>query len=349
MNPLVSVIIPIYNVENFVEETILSVLQQSYSAIELILIDDGSTDGSTEVCQKYSVEHNVVFISQTNRGVSVTRNRGIQVAKGDYIYFLDSDDTIEKDFIKTSVKVAEQGHYDIIVVGEYYGRRFPDVALLPTCALFLRKSLLEKFVDIRFPEGIQPCEDGIFSHQLLALTNKIGFNPKGIYHYRMHENQNHKTIIQQTTKILTDIPLWLSILNNFYVKRQLFEQKSLHLALFLQYEPFDRYLKMPFTEEQKKQLFDIINNFYNKNVAPYITEEEFQKLNKPFRHFIKAENHKKFDLFFERYTKFAQAKECIFRIETKIKLFLLKFVPIKKIRKQKREKIRFAMRNRPEL
>lgn len=95
MNPLVSVIIPVYNSKNTIEKTLDSVINQTYQKIEVILIDDGSTDGSTEIMRKYIEKHKTVIfkiISKKNGGVSSARNRGIDESTGDYISFLDSDD-----------------------------------------------------------------------------------------------------------------------------------------------------------------------------------------------------------------------------------------------------------------
>lgn len=95
MNPLVSVIIPVYNSINTIEKTIDSVINQTYKKIEVILIDDGSTDGSIEIMRKYIEKHKTVIfkiITKKNGGVSSARNRGIDESTGDYISFLDSDD-----------------------------------------------------------------------------------------------------------------------------------------------------------------------------------------------------------------------------------------------------------------
>lgn len=349
MLPLVSIVIPVYNVEKFVEEAIQSVLAQTYPHIELILIDDGSTDNSAVICKQYTTNPKVQLFSQPNQGVSVARNNGMAKAQGEFIFCMDSDDTIDANFIQSSVEVALQSDADITVVGEYFERRFPNVAVLPTCAMFVKNSFLDKNPDIRYPKGIQPCEDGLFSHQLLVMTDKIGFNPKGIYHYRTHENQNHRTSLQQTEKILNDIPKWLEILYNFYTEKKLFEQKSLYLALFLEFEPFQRYCKMPFTEVQKKQLFELIRHFYRENISSHISKEEKKKLGAPFQFFLKAENHQKFDAFYEDYVRLVHSQQKIFQKIIKIKLFLVKFIPFRKIRKQLRDNYRFQMRNRPEL
>ena len=94
MTPLVSIITPIYNSENFLEETVVSILNQSYSNWELLLIDDCSTDNTLALANKYSNKFSniIVLKNQTNSGAAVSRNKGITAASGDFIAFLDADD-----------------------------------------------------------------------------------------------------------------------------------------------------------------------------------------------------------------------------------------------------------------
>ncbi|WP_060210034.1 glycosyltransferase family 2 protein [Sporosarcina koreensis] len=96
----VSIIIPVYNVENYLEDTIESVLKQSYKNIEIILINDGSTDNSKKVCERYAAQYDFIYlIDQENGGLSKARNIGVKEAKGEYIIFLDSDDFWEDNLL----------------------------------------------------------------------------------------------------------------------------------------------------------------------------------------------------------------------------------------------------------
>jgi glycosyltransferase involved in cell wall biosynthesis len=99
--PLVSVIIPVYNCERYVEEAICSVLNQTYKPLELILVDDGSTDDSAKIIKKY--EPDVHYLSQSNQGMAAARNRGIEAAGGDYFAFLDADDLWVPDKIQAQI------------------------------------------------------------------------------------------------------------------------------------------------------------------------------------------------------------------------------------------------------
>lgn len=108
---LLSVIVPVYNVEKFINDCIDSILGQSYKNIELILVDDGSTDSSGEICDKYcSVDKRVKVIHQNNKGCSAARNAGIANAKGNLIAFMDADDLIDQDMYEVLIKNRERNH-----------------------------------------------------------------------------------------------------------------------------------------------------------------------------------------------------------------------------------------------
>lgn len=109
MNELVSVIMPAYNMEKYIGDSIKSVLNQNYKNFELIIINDGSSDGTKEIAAKYQhMDERITYIEQENKGVSAARNVGISCAKGKYISFLDADDLWEPTFLSTLINVAEQ-------------------------------------------------------------------------------------------------------------------------------------------------------------------------------------------------------------------------------------------------
>lgn len=113
--PLVSVIIPIYNVEAFLQQCLDSVVSQAYTNLEIILVNDGSPDNSDSICREYTEKYsNIVYVKQDNAGLSAARNHGINIAKGDYIFFLDSDDYLSSDCIQSLVDSAMKGFLPII-------------------------------------------------------------------------------------------------------------------------------------------------------------------------------------------------------------------------------------------
>lgn len=112
---MVSIIVPVYNTEKYIERCIKSILSQSYSDWELLLVDDGSTDNSADICLKYiEKDIRIKYFYQENRGVSSARNKGIVSSKGDYIYFLDSDDVVHENLLETVVPIMENNDYDLL-------------------------------------------------------------------------------------------------------------------------------------------------------------------------------------------------------------------------------------------
>lgn len=112
---LVSIIVPIYNTEKYLKKCIDSILVQTYDNLEVILVNDGSSDDSLNICKKYeSFDSRIRIIDKKNGGLSSARNAGLDVCKGDYITFVDSDDYLEKEAIELLVKAGNQYHADIV-------------------------------------------------------------------------------------------------------------------------------------------------------------------------------------------------------------------------------------------
>ena len=115
--PLVSIVVPVYNAENNLTGCLDSILSQDYQNIEIILINDGSWDTSPDICEKYKKEHpqKIVFINQINGGPSVARNKGLELSKWKYITFVDSDDTVVSNMISSMVDKAEAEDVDMVI------------------------------------------------------------------------------------------------------------------------------------------------------------------------------------------------------------------------------------------
>jgi len=332
--PKVTVIVPIYKTEAFLTECIDSILNQSLTDWELILVNDGSPDNSDEICKIYTdKDSRIHYYFQENAGVSVARNFGLSKATGNYLYCMDSDDTLDAEFLKTSYEKAQQTDADVTVIGNYFGRYMPRPPALPTCAMMIKKAFLDKYPDIRFPKGIQPCEDGLFSHQLLALTDRIGFNPDGIYHYRHHKGGNHIIINKSCEKVLFQIPVWFDILNNFYDRYNLWDKHALHLVKFLECEPYKlRLCAMPFDKQQKQKLFNMIRTFYQKKLKLRLNKEDIRYLSPSFKILLTVKNFKQFQLKYQ-----------LIFIKVRIKLCLVNLIPMAKLRRQLRKKIKYEI------
>mgnify|MGYP002532583580 CR=1 FL=1 len=118
---LVSIIVPVYNAKKYLSNTLESILKQSYKNLEIILINDGSTDNSKEICEHYAkIDSRIILLNKINGGVSSARNYGLEVAKGDYISFIDSDDYLTVDMIEILVKDVQNTDAEIAVCGYWH-------------------------------------------------------------------------------------------------------------------------------------------------------------------------------------------------------------------------------------
>lgn len=224
----ISVIIPIYNVEDYIEEAIKSIINQTigFENIELILINDGSPANEKIICEKYANKYkNIIYIEQKNQGVSVARNNGINIAKGKYLNFLDSDDKFEKNALEIGYNMLENNP-NINLVG--YRQKFFEAAKgyhamdyrfdlqdrivnitkeydclqLSAAASLIRKDAIEKH-NIRFDEKIKLSEDAKFMTEIL-LKNKekeYGLISSANYLYRRRKIRNSK--IQTSSQDIT--------------------------------------------------------------------------------------------------------------------------------------------------
>lgn len=217
-NPLISIIVPVYNIEEYLPRCIESVLEQTYENLELILVDDGSKDRSGEICDAYQKkDHRVRVIHKENGGSSSARNEGIAVAKGLYLGFVDSDDYIEKTMYETMVRVVEDTGCNIVQVArdeiDEEGNLMPNVCEMPgeqteySSQEFLRELLLHKgdcsfctkllkrdlFFENRFPMGVLN-EDFHLLVKMLKQGEKIVSLPYCGYHvfYRIGSNTRKK-------------------------------------------------------------------------------------------------------------------------------------------------------------
>ncbi len=211
---LISVIIPVYNVEKYLRECVDSVLGQTYTKYEIILVDDGSTDASGKICDEYAEKYDCIsVIHKENSGPSPTRNKGIACARGEYIYFLDSDDYIVPAAFEKLVYIAENKDADIVFF-DGYSFADPEGAFNVRqgylrsekyktdsgynvltelnknkdfhCAIYLmliRRALLSEN-NVSFLEKAYCSEDMLFTYQLYCVANRVAQCHEVLYHRR---------------------------------------------------------------------------------------------------------------------------------------------------------------------
>lgn len=202
---LISIIIPVYNVEKYLSECIESVITQTYTELEIILIDDESTDNSGKICDEYAVKDDrIKVIHQRNSGAAGARNAGLRIATGEYLAFVDSDDYLEKDAYEYMVTQLDVNQADVIQCAfrNVFVNRVIDRIMLPEFQEFSARSFLRRltvdwtggllwdklyrrslFANVYFEEG-HKIDDEFFTYQGLMNAEKILHSPKIIYNYR---------------------------------------------------------------------------------------------------------------------------------------------------------------------
>lgn len=207
--PKLSVIVPVYNVEDYLHECINSILCQTMEDLELILIDDGSQDGCSSICDEYAEKDSrVKVIHQENRGVSAARNSGLRIASGEYIGFVDPDDWVSLNAYETLCSSAEAGQADIVVCGFIFCRQDGCVDYIQAvpAGTFSRDELILSIYGmpnrfhgsmcnkvfskrilngLQFDETVAIGEDWLLLYECYCQANKAIAVPESLYFVRM--------------------------------------------------------------------------------------------------------------------------------------------------------------------
>ena len=271
---MVSIVVPVYNVEKYLRICLDSIKQQTYTDFEVIMVDDGSTDGSGAICEEYEkADGRFHLIRQENKGLASARNTGIRAAKGEYLYFVDSDDCIHVSLLDILVKVAEREHANIVQIGfvdvpSDFTDYTREVEGLEKFADTIRDCLLTTYAWEECIYLLENCKPGIEYQrnlQTVVVWTKLyrvsAFDtllfPEGM---RLHEDQMvaHRNFIQSDGMVYVDLPL------HFYRKAQ----ASLirvgwtpkRLAIFDCYE--DRLKCLIHQKKEENQYVDLINFVY---------------------------------------------------------------------------------------
>ena len=206
--PLISIIVPCYNTKDYIEQCLDSLIHQSYKNLEIILVNDGSTDDTDAKIQPYLSDDRIRYIIQENKGLSGARNTGLDIMKGEYVCFVDSDDFLYKDYVKTLYENLIKTDADISICDFllYYDDAPVDIETLPVEETLDVKSRDEGmdyidtydlkyilawnklykayiFDNIRYPLG-KLHEDEFVAHHIFYKTNKSVFTSRKLYSYR---------------------------------------------------------------------------------------------------------------------------------------------------------------------
>ena len=354
---IISVVVPVYNVEKYIIECVNSIIKQTYSNIEILLIDDGSTDSSGIICDNFKIkDERIKVFHKANEGLGYTRNFGIEHANGKYIVFIDSDDFISENFIEllynsiklNDVEIAYCGHnkyYDknyiykelsyyknecienkdifekviIEMIGSMKNVKEDKRVSMSACEAMYSLDLI-KNKHIRFKsEREYISEDLIFQIEILNLVNKVYFLDDNIYFYRVNNNQS------LTHKFDTDI-----INKNAFMCKKIieqFEEKNISI-------------------EEKKKLEYSINRFMlsrlRTEIIKAITYYTKIKNNNELKNIIKQYiNHTYIKNILKRYPLIIKNKQqTIFNFFIRVKAYTI-IILLVKLKNRKRNKNRF--------
>lgn len=274
----ISIIVPAYNIENYLGRCLESLLAQTYQNLEIIVVDDGSTDQTAKILDTYAEkDKRIIAVHQENQGVSAARNHGLDFATGDYIGFTDGDDFVESDMYAFLANLLEKKRVDIAHCGyqmvfpnriDYYyntgTERFMNhdegvyellTGTMIEPGLWNKLYRAELFRAVRLPVGVQETEDLLCNFELFMLAKNSYFVDVPKYHYILREGSATTTVLSEKKHR-----------DRFYVTSTMLERCKGHDALYG--AAYEKYIRI------------IIEN---------ATQQNWQKLRQEFRQHLKAE------------------------------------------------------------
>lgn len=322
MSVSVSVIVPVYNVEKYLRRCIDSVLAQTLTDFELILVDDGSPDESGKICEEYALKDDRIrVIHKTNDGVSSARNIGIESAIGEYLAFIDSDDCVDSDYLETFWKNQTDLTLSMHITFDESGKKLwgepyqeyechnvleMDYTYLcnklysPYCRLYKRSSVENN--KIRFPLGITWGEDGMFAGEYIKHVRSVHVIPYSGYHYVKYNSAD-----SLSTKVREDIVDMVTTSRESYLQ-------SLKEIVGLQFDEIKKIIEMDIKwncvyfvnqlfysramsmQDKKKILKRFMNNSYVQDTIK--AKEVFYKDSSIVLAFSSADPIKKYEVLF---------------------------------------------------
>lgn len=239
----ISIIIPVFNVENYLSKMLNSILSQQIEEFEIILIDDGSTDSSGKLCDIYSEKYdNICVIHQSNKGVSSARNVGIGLAKGDYLFFIDADDEVKDSYFANMVKLLETTDSDMVCCSysshkkkdkreQFYTLERPQKMMYGLirrlinerkekkyngylwCKVFKRNVIYDN--DIFFDKNVRIWEDTLFIENYLCYCRQIAFLNDDLYFYRARDGSVTRSNLRKNQELQSIAIVWgkIALLN----------------------------------------------------------------------------------------------------------------------------------------
>lgn len=299
MKDLISIIVPVYNVEKYLNKCIESIIKQTYKNIEIILIDDGSTDNCGKICDEYKkIDNRIKVIHKENEGVSSARNIGIQNSNGNYIGFVDSDDYIEKDMYEKLVNemkldkdlsiaicgvndISEEG---IILNNSKYNKEiildretfFIEILNEENINAVIWNKLFKKelFSNVKFNEQTKIAEDLELFLNIIDRINKVKIIPNKLYNWLVRKNSVTKTKFNDNWK--QEINICKKVINVAKKYRNI-ESWAIKRYMRINISCYNKILKFDKKNKQEKKY---IRNNIKKYIFKYLCSKNVKLISK---------------------------------------------------------------------
>ena len=323
---LISVIVPVYNVEKYLSRCLDSIINQTYKNLEIILIDDGSPDNSGKICDEYAKQDSrIKVIHKENGGVSSARNVGLENATGDYITFVDSDDWIEVDMYECMLAQNQDVNYDIIKcshIFEYVNKKTNSDFIYKNSILIEKEQEKEEFIELvlegkvmpslwsmlikrnkinelslEFNESLIIGEDFIFTLELFFFVNSIYIYNKHLYHYFIHEESAMNSATKNLKNARNLIELYKNM-ENLLVKYNShddeFKEKT---ARYIFYRIYSRISSATVETKRKDIIVEFFENEVFRTIVKKVSKERLSFWGKLFLRFAKRNQKNKYYIF----------------------------------------------------
>lgn len=301
----VSIIVPVYNVENYLEKCLKSLVEQTLEDLEIIIVNDGSTDKSQKIIDKYAKKYsNIISIEKENGGVSEARNLGLKKAKGEYIGFLDSDDWVDKNMYKKLYQKAKSEDFDIVACDTYavYPDKLEKISsnirhdnvsnkelMIDAYAVIWNKIYKKDLIKgITFKKGMNFCEDVEFLYMVYSKVKKVGVIHEPLHNYLQREGSLTYVYDKKLYKLIEA----MDDIIEYYKKNKIFEEYKDELeytyARYL-YATFLKRIAKTKNKEEFKKAVNIVIEKVNKEFPNYKKNSYLKEL-KPKNLYIKNFN-----------------------------------------------------------
>lgn len=290
VSPMISVIVPIYNVENYIHQCLDSIVSQTYEDIEIILVDDGSPDHCGEICEEYAKKDSrIIVIHQENGGLSAARNTGLDIAHGEYIMFVDSDDWVEPTFCEKALEMIQKHQVEMVIFG--YTSIYKNITndaktshprIIDSPEAIRHISLNDEpsvcnaawnkiyhrhlFQDIRFPLGMI-AEDAAVQYKLLHRSGKVYVFDQTLYNYRRRMYSLAGFAVKKNVK--TQSHIFQAFYDRLiFIKEHLHDPELIEQQTLRQTKRAIKYIGLLHKNNpEEKPFYDLMSKFLKENKA----------------------------------------------------------------------------------